>query len=232
MRICILENDILTNPAASAGTCLAELYSGLLRRGGGEDWRYDAFHTPAGEYPADFAAYDATVLTGSGADSFSDEPWVVELRRRVSGVLAARGKVIGICYGHQILGICLGGRVTRAPGGWVLGRHEYAWHDGSGASYGLLASHRDQVLELPPGAKLLASTPACPVAGFTFGGHVFSVQPHPEMDAALMRVLIERRRAELGEARTAATLDAIMAPHDGDRIARMMVAFVAGGAAS
>jgi len=58
-----------------------------LFRDAGADWDFDVFHTPSGQYPESFDDYGAVVLTGSKADSFSDESWVVELRRRVSVLL-------------------------------------------------------------------------------------------------------------------------------------------------
>jgi GMP synthase-like glutamine amidotransferase len=231
MRVCILENDRLSEGLAPAGMRVADFHVDLLRRNGADGWRFDVFHTPAGEYPASFAAYDAVLLTGSGADSFSDVPWVVELRRRVTELLAARQKVVGICFGHQVLGLCLGASVGRAPNGWVIGRQTYAWHGGGRERIGLLATHRDQLKELPAAACLLASSPACPIAGFMVGEHIFSLQPHPELGAAILRALIERRRERLGDDHAEAALRSLQAPHEGDVIGRALVRFMAGGLA-
>ena len=118
MRICILENDTLGPDLAPVGGRLADYYERLLRSAGGADWQYDAFNTMLSEYPASFAAYDAVVLTGGRADAFSAEPWVVRLREKVSALLAERQKLVGICFGHQIIGFCLGAQVGRAPAGW------------------------------------------------------------------------------------------------------------------
>ena len=86
----------------------------------GVPWRFDRFDTPNGRYPESFDDYDVVLLTGSKADSFSDEPWVQELRRRVTGLLQQRKKLLGICFGHQLIAHCLGAEVGRAPKGWGM----------------------------------------------------------------------------------------------------------------
>lgn len=232
MRICILENDRLPEGLAPAGVRFADYYVWMLRAVD-PAIACDIFHTPAGEYPEDFARYDGVVLTGSHADAFSDDAWVVELRRRVSALIAGGVKVVGICFGHQILGMCLGAPVGRAECGFTIGRVAYRWHGGAGTApgYALLASHQDQVKTLPDGAVLLASSEACPIAGFTYGDNVLSMQPHPELDEAIVRNIIDMRRDVLGAGAEAA-LASLDTPHEGPAIGAMIVAFIRGDAAS
>ncbi|MDE2333435.1 MAG: hypothetical protein KGK10_02735, partial [Rhodospirillales bacterium] len=231
MRIAILENDRLPEGLAPAGMRFADYYERMLRAAE-PAVVCDVFHTPAGEYPEDFANYDAVILTGSHADAFADEPWIVELRRRVTALIAAGTKLVGICFGHQVLGLCLGAPVGRAACGFTIGRVAYRWHGCAGATagaarYGLLASHQDQVKALPPGAELLASSELCPVAGFTYGGHVLSLQPHPEFDEAILANIAERLRDSLGE-RADAALASMAEPHEGAAIGAMIAAFING----
>lgn len=234
MRVCILENDRLPEGLAPAGVRFADYYVRMLREAD-PAIGCDIFHTPAGEYPEDFARYDAVMLTGSHADAFADDPWVVELRRRVTALIEARAKLVGICFGHQVLGLCLGAPVGRAECGFTIGRVAYRWH-GDGATmggadgYALLASHQDQVKALPAGATLLASSEACPVAGFTYGGHVLSLQPHPELDEAIVTNIVESRRDSLGE-RAEAALASMNVPHEGAAIGAIIAAFIRGEAA-
>jgi GMP synthase-like glutamine amidotransferase len=232
-RICILENDWLPHEVAPHIARFAEPYAGLLRRGGGADWTYDVFHVPAGEWPADETRYDAFILTGSRHDAFADTPWIVALRARVVSLVAARRKLVGICFGHQVLGHCLGAPVGRAPGGWHVGRFGYDWHGtgalhagGEEARFDLLAVHQDQVLDLPAGARLLASAPTCPVAGFTYGDHVLALQPHPELDTITVGNLADRFRPVIGDAAADAARAGLAAGHDGDAIGRLIVEFL------
>lgn len=234
MKLCILENDDLAPEAAATYTRYGAMFERLFRDAGASDWQFDVFYTPDMQYPESFASYDAILLTGSKADSFSDEPWVVELRRRVSELLEQKKKLLGICFGHQLIAICLGAKVGRAPQGWGVGRMSYDWHAADlplapeDKTMSLLVSHRDQVLELPENAVLLASNAHCPVAGYAVGEEVFCVQGHPEFVADYSAFLMGRRRETLGEDLYGAGVKSLEHGHDGLYVARMMKAFVEG----
>jgi len=236
MKICILENDDLAPEVAATYIRYGTMFEKLFRSVGAQEWQFDVFHTPAMEYPASFDDYAAVLLTGSKADSFSDEPWVVELRRRVTELLEQKKKLLGICFGHQLIALCLGAKVGRAPQGWGVGRMSYDWHAADlplapeDKTMSLLVSHRDQVLELPNNAVLLASNAHCPVAGYAVGEEVFCVQGHPEFVPDYSAFLMGKRREILGEELYGAGVQSLQQAHDGMHVARMMVAFVEGAA--
>jgi len=234
MRLCILENDDLDPPLAQRYTRVAAMFERLLAQVGYQG-RIDTFSARHGHYPDSFEAYDAVLLTGSRADAFSHEPWVVALRERVTRLLQDRHKLLGVCFGHQLIAHCLGAPVQRAPKGWRAGRQTYDWlgapeHLGLGvgqaARMALLASHQDQVLALPPGATLLATQPDCPVAAYAVGDQVFCIQPHPEFTPEVSAFLLDKRRALMGEPLYARCMDSLSEPHDGLALARFMIRFV------
>ena len=231
MKICILDNDTLDGELAQRYTSFGAMFVQLFNSVGAQ-WTYDIFSTQRGEYPASFGAYDAVLLTGSASDSFSDEAWVVELRRRVTQLLAERKKMVGVCFGHQLIGLCIGAPVGRAPQGWGKGRMAYDWHRQDlpycqdRQQIALYVSHQDQVLALPPGASLVASSDFCPVAAFTVDAHVFCVQAHPEFDTFFSQYLLDEHRERLGEAEYAAKSQGLLAGHEGGDVARMVVAFL------
>src|SRR5450432_638911 len=69
-------------------------------------------------YP-DLADIDAILITGSRYNSFDNTPWIVKLVEFTKKVLAqTRVRIIGVCFGHQIVGRAMGVRVGRSPGGW------------------------------------------------------------------------------------------------------------------
>ena len=232
LKLCILDNDVLDPEVAPHYTSYAAMFVRLLREAGAEHGSFDIFHTPQGHYPADYDAYDAVLLTGSRADAFSQEAWVLALRQQVTHLLQARKKLIGVCFGHQLIALCLGAPVGRAPQGWGTGRMTYQWHapDWPGAharsDIALLASHQDQVFELPEGATLLASSTFCPVAAFAIKQDVLCVQAHPEFVPDYSAFLLNKRRARLGEAQYSASMDSLALGHDGLDVARMMVAWL------
>jgi GMP synthase-like glutamine amidotransferase len=233
-KLCILENDDLAPEVTPIYKGYSNMFVRLFRDAGAADWSFDVFHTPHMEYPESFDGYDAVLLTGSKADSFSDAPWVVELRRRVTQLLEQKKKLLGICFGHQLIALCLGAEVGRAPQGWGVGRMSYDWHAADlplapeDSKLALLVSHQDQVLELPENAVLLASNAHCPVAGYAVGEEVFCVQGHPEFVEEYSAFLMGKRRERLGEALYSQGVDSLAHSHDGLDVARMMVAFVEG----
>jgi hypothetical protein len=62
---------------------------------------------------------DAILITGSKHNAFDDDPWIVKLVKFVEGVLAQRRvRIIGVCFGHQIVGRAMGVKVQRSESGW------------------------------------------------------------------------------------------------------------------
>lgn len=231
MKLCILENDTLDAAIEPTYRGYGAMFERLLRAAGacGE---IEVFNTVRGEYPASFDAYDAVLLTGSRADSFSQEPWVLALRARVLALLQTRKKLIGVCFGHQLIALCLGSSVGRAPQGWGVGRMDYQWvaPELPGAqgrqNIALLASHQDQVFDLPTGARLLATSAFCPVAAFAVEDHVLCVQAHPEFVEDYSAYLLNKRRAMLGEETYLCALSGLAQGHEGLAAAQMMLAFI------
>jgi GMP synthase-like glutamine amidotransferase len=231
MNLCILDNDFLDPAVEATYVGYGAMFERLLRQAGAEG-TFDIFNTVKGEYPASFAPYDAVLLTGSKADAFSQEPWVLTLKDKVQSLLKAKKKLVGVCFGHQLIALCLGAKVGRAPQGWGAGRMAYQWLAPELAQgrqeVALLASHQDQVFELPGGTRLLATSDFCPVAAFGIEGQVFCVQAHPEFVEDYSAFLLNKRRATFGEERYQAFTQSLAKGHEGLAVARMIVAFING----
>jgi len=233
MKLCILENDTLDPVVEPTYQGYGAMFQRLLLEAGAQG-QFDVFNTVRGEYPASFDAYDAVLLTGSRADAFSQEPWVLVLRQKVEALLQSKKKLIGVCFGHQLIALCLGAKVGRAAQGWGAGRMTYQWlapgfaQTGERQQIALLASHQDQVAELPPGATLLATSDFCPVAAFAVQDQVFCVQAHPEFVEDYSAYLLNKRRAALGEHKYAEGMQGLAQGHEGLAVARMMIAFIEG----
>jgi GMP synthase (glutamine-hydrolysing) len=153
------------------------------------------------EFIAGFAP-KGIILSGSHASTYEDH----ELRAP-QAVWEAGVPVLGICYGMQTMAVQLGGRVqwsdqrefghaeVRARGHTELLRdiQDHATPEGHGMLE-VWMSHGDKVTELPPGFKLMASTPSCPIAGMADEARRFyGVQFHPEVTHTKQgRALLER----------------------------------------
>jgi GMP synthase-like glutamine amidotransferase len=237
MKLCILDNDNL-DPAVvdtyvSYGVMTEKMFAAA-----GVPWRFERFNTTRGEYPASFDAYDAVLLTGSKADAFSDEPWVRTLRERTGELLKQRKKLLGICFGHQLIACCLGADVGRAAQGWGMGRMRYEWVGptplkpaAADATFDLLASHQDQVRSLPEGATLLARSEFCPIAAYSVDDRVLCIQPHPEFVEDYSAWILSKRPESVPADRRDAVRAEMALPHDGLAVARYMRDFIEGSRA-
>jgi GMP synthase-like glutamine amidotransferase len=72
------------------------------------------------EYP-DLSGIDAIIVSGSKNNAFEDQEWIVKLVAFVKECIEdERIKVLGICFGHQIIGRALGATVARSDAGWEV----------------------------------------------------------------------------------------------------------------
>ena len=232
MKLGILDNDVLDPAAQPRWGSYGVMCERLMREAG---WvgQVQTFKARQGEFPPAGEAFDVVLLTGSRADAFGDEPWVQALREWVRAHLDRGQRMLGVCFGHQLIAHCLGAPVVRAPQGWGQGRMVYDWQGPAdavpGGTLALYASHQDQVLALPPGATLLASSSHCPVAAYAVGRQVLCVQPHPEFDAAYSAYLLDKRRTLMGEAVYQERRASLQQGHDGALFGRLMLRFVQQG---
>lgn len=96
MKLCILENDYLDPAIEATYIGYGAMFERLLRDAGATG-EFDIFNTVRASLPASFDGYDAVLLTGSRADCFSQEPWVLRLRQQVDMLLQGKKKLIGVC---------------------------------------------------------------------------------------------------------------------------------------
>jgi len=152
--------------------------------------------------PAD--ACDAYIITGSRYSVYDAEPWIGALAQFVGAALAAERKIVGICFGHQLIAHFFGGRTAAAEAGWGVGVHSVelisheSWMQPAQPEIRLLSSHKDQVLELPANARSIARSDFCPNAGYVIGDQVLTLQGHPEFSKAYAEVLMRSREELLG----------------------------------
>ncbi len=162
------------------------------------------YDVQAGELPSRTDACHGYVITGSRHSVYDDLDWIRGLAEFLSSVLDADGRIVGICFGHQLMAHFFGGRTEPASDGWAVGVHETRlfaeepWMQPSREAVSLLSMHKDQVTELPPGGRLIAGSEFCPVGGFVVGEQVMTLQSHPEFNKPYVEALIRRREELLG----------------------------------
>ena len=164
---------------------------------------FSSYDVRIGEYPS-HRSCDAYLITGSRHSVYDELPWIAELVGFLRQALAESRKVIGICFGHQLIAHYFGGETRLADAGWCVGVHraevisDEPWMLPTGRNFGLLSSHKDQAVRLPPGARPFARTDACPNAGFVLGDQILTFQGHPEFSRDYALDLLNLRQELLG----------------------------------
>ena len=187
-----------------------------------------------GIFPSGPDDHDAWLITGSVRGVYEDEPWIRSLLDLVRDLDAARAPTLGVCFGHQAIAQALGGRVERVQK-WGLGNRtahiasREAWMEPNHAEVGVFYCHRDQVLDMPPTGRLVATADHCPVAALAVGDHMLGVQAHPEFDAHYADVLYRGRFTQNSpEGVLDEALSTLDAPLHRIEVAKWMLRFVRG----
>ncbi|MBX3705781.1 MAG: amidotransferase [Pseudomonadales bacterium] len=194
--------------------------------------RFSDYAVCAGELPEPDAC-DAYVITGSRHSVYDDLPWLPPLVTFLGQALDAGRKVVGICFGHQLLAHHFGGETAPAAVGWCVGIHEtrvlapQSWMEPAAATFALISSHRDQVVRLPAGARGFAASASCPVAGFVMGDRVLAFQGHPEFTRPYAADLLRMRAETLGSERFEAGMASLDREDDAPLVARWILNFLA-----
>ncbi|KAL8996850.1 MAG: hypothetical protein Q9169_003752 [Polycauliona sp. 2 TL-2023] len=142
---------------------------------------------------------DAVFLTGSKHDSFATNPWTNALVSFVQEILAQqRVKLIGVCYGHQIIGRAMGAKVGRNDSqGWEVSVTDVDLTAQGKALFSKEGKNvLDIVFEYPAGVQPLGSTGKCRVQGMFVPGRVISVQGHPEFTEEVLAELLKLRHEQ------------------------------------
>ncbi|WP_336743603.1 type 1 glutamine amidotransferase [Paenibacillus sp. y28] len=151
-------------------------------------------------------SFDVLVILGGPMSVYQENEfgWLIEEKQLVQKAMQAGKKVLGICFGAQMLAELLGGRVYRNE--WK----EIGWHEVVRTGYphpflkGLPERfysyqwHGD-CFDLPEGAVHLASSEACRNQAFAYGEHVLALQFHLETSPECIAEMLRRWGGELTE---------------------------------
>ena len=169
------------------------------------DLKLQTYNVVDFQYPKTIDECDAYLMTGSKLSVYDEIPWIIELKNFVRKLNTMQKKIVGICFGHQLIAEALGGKTLAAQDGWCVGAHKTKLNENATfyrapeEEFYLLSNHRDQVSKMAEGATLLASTEACPIAMTSLGNHILTFQGHPEFNKEYARALLDMRREILGE---------------------------------
>lgn len=127
----------------------------------------------------------ALIIGGSPASVLDRLPWMERQMELAVEALEDSIPLLGICFGHQLLAMALGGQVAS----WEESRLGLAQIDltedplffGLGPRATVAITHREWVSRMPSGFRLIASSSYCPVQAMRHESRtVYGVQFHPD----------------------------------------------------
>ncbi|KAK1293465.1 hypothetical protein QJS10_CPB17g00108 [Acorus calamus] len=196
--------------AARDSDYVKKLYGGYLNvfvdAFGDDGDRWDLFRVVDGEFPeaGELDAYDGFVVSGSPYDAYGNDLWIVRLCLLLRRLNDMGKKVLGICFGHQVLCRALGGKVGRACNGWDIGVRQVTMVDNLPScgflehlgempdKFMIMECHQDEVWEVPIGADVIAFSEKTGVEMFSIGDNILGIQGHPEYTHDILYNLIDR----------------------------------------
>lgn len=168
----------------------------------------DVRHPYAGEpLPADLRLHDGLLVLGGSMGAYDDaaHQWLAPTKELVRVAAERSVPTLGICLGHQLAAVALGGAVEVNRHGRQLGVLPMAWTEPAGTDPVLGARptraihwNVDVVTDLPPAATLLALAPDGTVQAARFAPAVWGVQSHPEVDDTIVARWAADEREQLG----------------------------------
>ncbi len=134
-------------------------------------------------------SFDILLVMGGPMDVWEEEkfPWLIAEKAAIREWVGAGRPYLGICLGAQLLADALGGEVRLMTAPPEVGMSQVrlgapdAIFDGVPALCTCFQWHGAEVSRLPPGARLLASSPGCAVQGLAIGNCAYGLQFHMEL---------------------------------------------------
>ncbi|KAA8904982.1 class I glutamine amidotransferase-like protein [Sphaerosporella brunnea] len=181
---------------------------------------------------------DGILISGSKANAFDDEPWITALVAFLREVLAEQKiRLVGVCFGHQIIARALGCAVKRGDEGWEASVTPVPLTGRGKELFGkeilnIFQMHRDIVTSLPEDAENLGATDKCAIQGMYSETRGFiTVQGHPEFTPKIVdEILRARRKAGIfSEEQFEDMISRLENAHDGVLVANAFLKFVKEG---
>ena len=233
MIIGILEADIMDDDVQKRYGGYLDMFKKLLSAADAQ-LAFQTYQVKLHQYPQHINECDVYLITGSKSSCYEDVDWIHRLKQFVVDCVEQEKKLLGICFGHQLIAHALGGRVQKSDKGWGIGMvssdvtHTAHWIMPKQQQVNLLVFHQDQVTRLPPKASLVASNDFCPIASYHVDGSILTFQGHPEFNHGYLQYLMTKRRDIIGEQAYQQGMESLQQDEDNELVAQWIVNFIRG----
>lgn len=151
------------------------------------------------EIPQGVDDCDAYIVGGSPAGVNDGFHWIELISSFLRKAFHAGKKIVGICFGHQLIHHSLGGSVQRSADGWGLGAYPVEFNKNfhsfkKGEEVSIFSMHQDQVIKLADGFEIIAGNDFCPNYMTCLDNQVLTVQGHPEFERSFFQDLLNERK--------------------------------------
>lgn len=171
-----------------------------------------------GTPPPALDSFDLLVVMGGpmSIHDHRDHPWLPEEKRFLEAAISAGRPVLGVCLGAQLLADVLGGKVFQNPVkeiGWFPVRVFDRRPPFDAFPEELIAMHwHGDTFTIPPGARRIAESEACPNQAFIHSDRVVGLQFHIELERVGVEDLAAASLDEAGRAPFIQTREELLDP--------------------
>ncbi|MFZ9886904.1 MAG: glutamine amidotransferase-related protein [Myxococcota bacterium] len=169
-------------------------------------------HDPA----IDIERFDGVIFTGSPSMVAEDTSWMRWGVRTMQQAVQLQVPLLGVCFGHQLLGVAMGADVGPNPRGREIGSVEVVRHDTrpdplfdeQPLRFIAQVSHVDVIRAPGPRLEVLARTRHDDAHIVRAGPWAWGVQFHPEFDVDTVRAYLNARRVFVDQTHGAGATEA------------------------
>ncbi len=184
------------------------------------------------ELPAHIDECDSWLITGSQYSVYDKLEWIPLLEDFIRDLYHNKKKLVGICFGHQLMAQALGGKVEKSDKGWRVGVSENQiiekreWMTPDKKDIAILVSHQDQVTALPEDTAALAASDFCPFYILQYSSHFLSIQGHPEFTKKYSKDLMISRKDRIPANRIKAGIESLRKAINGELLTKWCLRFL------
>ncbi|CAD8054215.1 unnamed protein product [Paramecium sonneborni] len=167
-----------------------------------EDENWEVYLVIEHKFPK-LQGLDGIVITGSSSAAYDlSEDWKEPLFQFLREADKCKIRILGICFGHQVLAHCLGGEaqkmmhVDRMQVGRKALSTQFKWNDQLIENLNVYQIHGDFVAQLPKDTEVIMSTDHCQNYAFK-NDHILGVQFHPEFNALILLYIFRNSTNQL-----------------------------------